>query len=98
MGGLTRVYRKHLPPLVIAARRTGSVTADTGATLRTLRKFRSMPAIGCLARPEAHFRGFTFWHSHKESVLLVFSFFSLQAIQNAPWRGPRRLGDIGGRL
>jgi hypothetical protein len=97
MRELTCVYRQDLTTLIITARRAGGVPTHTGAALRALGKLRSMPAVRRLAGTQAHLGGFAFWNSHKIRLLFL-SFFSLQAIQNAPWRVARRLGGIVGRL
>jgi hypothetical protein len=64
-GGLSSVYSKNLASFVVSTRRTGGVSAHTGAALRALGKLRSMPAVGRLAGAQAHLRGLAFWNSHK---------------------------------
>ena len=62
---LTRFDRQDLAALVIAAGRAGGVRSDRAAALRAFIELRRLPAMRCLARAQAHLRGFAFWNSHK---------------------------------
>ena len=40
------------------------MATHAATALWALSQLRRLPAMSSLARPEAHFRGSSFWHSH----------------------------------
>jgi hypothetical protein len=61
LGGLNG---ENLAAPIVAAGRTGDVSADTAATLRTFGELRRMPAVGRFASTQAHLRGLSFRNAH----------------------------------
>jgi hypothetical protein len=82
METLSCVHSKHLPTLVVAARRAGRVPVHTGTALWALGKLWGMPVTGGLASAQAHLRSFAFRNSHKSGLLILY--FSVFNPSRAP--------------
>src|ERR1700730_6665173 len=55
---------ENLAAAIVATGRTGDVSTDTAAALRTLGQLRRMPAVCRFASTQAHLRGLSFRNAH----------------------------------
>jgi hypothetical protein len=60
----SRFDGQHLPAAIIPARWAGGVGRDPAPALAAFAQLAGVPAVGGLARAQAHLRGFAFWDSH----------------------------------
>ena len=64
IGTLGDLNSENLAAAIVAAGRTGDVSTDTAAALRTLGELRRMPAVCRFASTQAHLRGLSFRNAH----------------------------------